>query len=88
MRIKMSNPITTTEQYHAELQRLGELVYARKPLADIRERYDAFLADEQAAEGVFPAFGILCEALGQDFPAALCVALWLYLDASPLPALT
>jgi cytidylate kinase len=84
----MSKPITTTEEYRAELHKLGELVYARKPLADLRERYAAFLAEEQAAEGVFPAFGILCEALGLDEPAALCVALWMYLETSPHPALT
>jgi len=83
----MSNPFATSEEYRAALLRLGEMVHFRKPDVLVGEYYESLCRGEETSD-IFPAFAVLRAAFGLEPPEAMCVALWLYHDASPLPPLT
>lgn len=83
----MSRPFATSEEYREAVSRLGGMVHSREPDSVLREYFDGLCRAEEAS-GVFPAFGALRTTFRLEPPEAMCVALWLYLDASPLPPLT
>jgi hypothetical protein len=83
----MSKPFSTNEEYLSAILRLGEMVYTNKPSVVALEYFASVCADEENAE-VFTPLGALREALSLDSAEAMCVALWMYHDAHPVPPLT
>jgi DNA polymerase III delta prime subunit len=85
LRLRMNKPYTAQEEYLSTVFGLGEMVYYLRPGA---AESCALLCGEDWSAGVFPSFGILCRTLGLEPPEAMCAALCLYHDASPVPPLT
>jgi len=82
----MNKPFLNQEGYPSGYLQLGEMIHTRQPAEAIRERFAA-LCGEESAQSQAP-FDTLREVLSLEPPEAMCVALWMYLDTSPLPALT
>lgn len=77
----------TTEDYLAAVLRLGKMAYTREPVDRMSECFEKLCEDEEKTD-VFPAFAVLRAAFSLDAPEAVCVALWMYHDAFPVPPLT